>query len=163
MILKLNNDLLHTECKKFDFNNPPMNPVELFQNLKETMLHHRGLGLSANQVGIPYAVFVMGNPDDPDSIFSVFNPKIVDGSQKDIVLGEEGCLSYPNLFVKVKRLKSIKARFSGHDGNVGTIKLDGWTARIFQHEFDHLIGKTFQQRASKFHLDQAKNKQKKIK
>jgi len=163
MILKLNNDLLYTECKPFDFNNPPMDPTELFQNLKETMIYHRGVGLAANQVGIPYAVFVMGNPDDPDSVFSVFNPKIVDGSTNDIVLGEEGCLSFPKLFIKVKRLKSIKARFSGHDGQIGTLKMDGWTARIFQHEFDHLFGQTFQTRASKFHLDQAKNKLKKKK
>ena len=163
MILKLKNDILHQPTKKFSFVEPPMDPTELFQNLKETMIHHRGVGLAAPQVGIPYSVFVMGNPDDPDSIFSVFNPLIVDEASKDIVLGEEGCLSFPNLYVKVKRPKSIKARFSGHDGNVGTLKMDGWTARIFQHEFDHLYGITFQKRASKFHLDQAKNKQKKMK
>jgi len=163
MILQLKNDILHQHTERFDFTNPPMDPTELFQNLKETMIANRGVGLAAPQCGIPYSVFVMGNPDDPDSVFSVFNPKIVDEASKDIVLGEEGCLSYPNLFVKVKRPKSIKARFSGHDGNVGTLKLDGWTARIFQHEFDHLYGITFQKRASKFHLDQAKNKQKKMK
>jgi len=163
MILQLKNDILHQHTERFDFTNPPMDPTELFQNLKETMIANRGVGLAAPQCGIPYSVFVMGNPDDPDSVFSVFNPKIVDEASKDIVLGEEGCLSYPNLFVKVKRPKSIKARFSGHDGNVGTLKMDGWTARIFQHEFDHLYGITFQKRASKFHLDQAKNKQKKMK
>ena len=163
MILKLKNDILHQPTKKFSFVEPPMDPTELFENLKETMIHHRGVGLAAPQVGIPYSVFVMGNPDDPDSIFSVFNPLIVDEASKDIVLGEEGCLSFPNLYVKVKRPKSIKARFSGHDGNVGTLTLDNWSARIFQHEFDHLYGITFQKRASKFHLDQAKNKQKKMK
>jgi len=163
MILQLKDDVLYQHAEKFDFKNPPMDPTELFENLKETMIAKRGVGLAAPQVGIPYAVFVMGNPDDPDSVFSVFNPRIVDETSKDIVLGEEGCLSFPNLYVKVKRPKSIKARFSGHDGNVGTLTLDNWSARIFQHEFDHLYGITFHKRASKFHLDQAKNKLKKLK
>lgn len=163
MILQLKDDVLYKQAKRFNFQEPPMDPTELFENLKETMIAKRGVGLAATQVGIPYQVFVMGNPDDPDSIFSVFNPLIVQQSDNDIVLGEEGCLSFPNLFVKVKRPKNIKARFSGHDGNVDTIELGGWTSRIFQHEFDHLYGVTFHKRASKFHLDQAKNKLKKFK
>lgn len=161
MILKLTNEILKEPTKRFDFSNPPMDPTELFENLKDTMIANNGLGLAANQVGIPYSVFVIGNPHIPESIFSVFNPTIVDYSNA-ITLGEEGCLSFPNLNVKIKRANIIKARFSGHDGNVDTIKFNGFTARAFQHEYDHLKGITFDKRASKFHLDQAKRKKKKL-
>lgn len=161
MILKLTNELLKEPTQRFDFNDPPMDPTELFENLRDTMVANKGLGIAANQVGIPYNVFVIGNPHIPESIFSVFNPIIVDYSNA-ITLGEEGCLSFPNLLVKIKRSNSIKARFSGHDGNVDTIKFDGFTARAFQHEYDHLQGITFDKRASKFHLDQAKRNKKKL-
>ncbi len=161
MILKLTNEILRQPTQRFDFNNPPMDPTELFENLRDTMIDSNGLGLAANQVGIPYNVFVIGNPHIPESIFSVFNPKIVDYAQS-IQLAEEGCLSFPNLFVKVKRPTMIKARFSGHDGNVDTIKFDGFTARAFQHEYDHLQGGVFMDRASKFHVNQAKQNKKKL-
>ena len=161
MILKLTNEILKEPTQRFDFRDPPMDPTELFENLRDTMIEHNGLGLAANQVGIPYNVFVIGNPHIPESIFSVFNPTIVDYAQS-IQLGEEGCLSFPNLFLKVKRSTMIKARFSGHDGNVETIKFDGFTARAFQHEYDHLQGGVFMDRASKFHLDQAKRNKKKL-
>jgi peptide deformylase len=161
MIMKLDDKVLREPTKRFDFNNPPMDPTVLFEYLRDTMIAHNGLGLAANQVGIPYSVFVIGNPHIPESIFSVFNPSIVDYSNA-ITLGEEGCLSFPNLFLKVKRSNAIKARFSGHDGKVDTIKFDGFTARAFQHEFDHLQGEVFMNKASKFHLDQAKRNKTKL-
>jgi len=161
MILELTNEILKEPTQRFDFSNPPMDPVKLFNDLRDTMVDNKGLGLAANQVGIPYNVFVIGNPHIPESIFSVFNPTIVDYA-KSIELGEEGCLSFPNLFVKVKRPTMIKARFSGHNGKVETIKFDGFTARAFQHEFDHLQGTLFTQQASKFHLDRAKHNKKKL-
>ena len=161
MILKLTNEILKEPTQRFDFRDPPMDPTVLFEYLRDTMIAHNGLGLAANQVGIPYSVFVIGNPHIPESIFSVFNPSIVDYSNA-ITLGEEGCLSFPNLFLKVKRSNAIKARFSGHDGKVDTIKFDGFTARAFQHEFDHLQGEVFMNKASKFHLDQAKRNKTKL-
>ena len=161
MILKLTDEILREPTQRFDFSNPPMDPTELFKNLRDTMIANNGLGLAANQVGIPYNVFVIGNPHIKDSVFSVFNPTIVDYSDA-ITLGEEGCLSFPNLFTKVKRSNIIKARFSGHDGKVDTIKFDGFTARAFQHEYDHLQGEVFTQKTSKFHLDRAKHNKKKL-
>ena len=158
--------MLHQEAERFDFDNPPMDPEELFKNLKDTMMINRGVGLSATQVGIPYKVFVMGDPNTPDSIFSVFNPKIVntmgDAFGTNEIIMEEGCLTYPGLFIKLKRPASIRARFSGHDGNVDTINFNGYTARIFLHEYDHLIGKTMVDRASRLQLDRAKEQKKKL-
>jgi len=101
--------MLKQKAERFDFENPPMDPTELFQNLKETMLKHGGLGLAAPQVGIPYRVFVIGDPSNADSVFSVFNP-VVAYTEGEIVL-EEGCLSFPGLFMKVQRSAVIRARF----------------------------------------------------
>jgi len=152
-IIPNDNPVLHQSTKRFDFNNPPLDPNELFVNLKETMISNNGFGLSAPQVGIPYQAFVIGNPKDPDSIFSVFNPTVVNNENEE--LGEEGCLSYPGLFIKVKRPTNIRVRFSGHDGNVDTMRMTGYTARAFMHEYDHLRGITYIDRVSRMQYDRA--------
>lgn len=152
--------VLHTPAEKFDFDNPQMDPVELFENLKETMIANRGVGLAAPQVGIPLAVFVVGHPDDPNNVFPVFNPKIVDfdGSIKE----EEGCLSYPGLFIKMERPAIIRARYTTHLNVTDTIKFGGFTARAFQHEYDHILGKVFTKEATSLQLDRAKKQKKKL-
>ena len=94
-------------------------------------------------------------------IIGVFNPRIVDISSEMVYL-EEGCLSYPNLWVKIKRPKKIKVRFTNPDGQTETRVFDGMSARVFQHELDHLDGILHVKRANKFHLDQAKKLAKKL-
>lgn len=163
MILSLvpqTDPILRTPTQPFDFDNPPMDPVALFEDLKQTMLHNKGLGLSANQVGIPYAVFVFGNPLEPDSVAAAFNPKIVDVAGEPYYM-EEGCLSFPHLFIKVKRPPVIRVRYTTQHNVTDTIKFEGMTARIFLHETDHLNGLTFIQVANRFHVDQARRKAKK--
>lgn len=163
MILKILPDdhpMLKQKAERFDFENPPMDPTELFENLKETMIKHNGMGLAAPQVGIPYRVFVIGDPSNADSVFSVFNPTIA-YSEGDAIL-EEGCISFPGLFMKVQRPAVLRARFSGHDGYVETIDFNGYTARAFLHEYDHLEGITFTQRVSKLKLDRAKKQKIKL-
>ena len=164
MIMKLidNNDaLLHQECQPFDFENPQIDPHKLVEDLADTMAHNRGVGLSANQVGYNVKVFVMGNPDKPEDVFTIFNPKIVDYSE-EVMLAEEGCLSYPGLYVKIKRSTNIRVRFSNAMGDTNTISLTGFDARVFQHEYDHMMGVSHINRASNFHLNQAKRQQKKL-
>ena len=164
MILKLvspSNPILKKPTEKWDFQNPPFDLPEFVENLCDTMVHERGVGLSANQVGVPYSIFVIGHPDNPDEIICVVNPKIVDYSN-DIVLGEEGCLTWGGLFGKVKRSGTVRVRFANPMGDVNTVTLQGFTARAFQHEYDHLQGVTFLDRMSKYHLDQAKRQQKKL-
>ena len=163
MIYKLlsdNDPILHQPAERFDFDNPPMDPTELFENLKITMIANRGLGLAAPQVGIPYQVFVIGDPHDADSVFSVFNPTIVDAENENLM--EEGCLTYPGLFIKIKRPSVIRARFSGHDGIVDTLQMTGYTARAFLHEYDHLQGVTMVNRASALQLQRAKKQKQKL-
>ena len=142
--------ILEQELPLFDFNNPPVDPTELAKNLLETMRHHRGIGLSANQVGLPYRVFVM----EGDPAFACFNPKIVDVSNETVSL-VEGCLSYPGVAVPVKRPAHIRVRFSAPDGNTMTRKFTGMTARIFLHEFDHLQGSNFLRKMHPAHKEKA--------
>jgi peptide deformylase len=105
--------------------------------------------------------FVIGNFTDPDSVISVFNPRIVTMGTETVV-HEEGCISYPGLFLKIKRPSEFEVRFSGWDGATGTTMFKGYTARVFLHELDHLDGITFQSKASRFHLEQATNQLKKM-
>lgn len=165
MTLNLSNkfdSVLKTECVPFDFNNPQIDPIKLFEDLKETMIKFRGLGLAAPQVGLPYRVFVMGDPDSPDTIIPVFNPIITSNMDSKLVELEEGCLTFPGLYIKIKRHENIRARYTNQFGNTDTIKFNGLTARVFQHEFDHLNGVLFQKRASKIRLEQAKKQASKL-
>jgi peptide deformylase len=83
----------------------------------------------------------------------------VDYSEETIYL-EEGCLSYPNLYIKVKRPSTIKIRYTEPNGNTLTTKFSGLTARAVLHEFDHMEGITYMQRANRIHLEQAKKNKK---
>jgi peptide deformylase len=146
--------VLLQECKEFDFNNPPFDPKEFAQALHDKMVESDGLGLSANQVGIPYRVFVMRTGNEP---FVIFNPKIVDVSDKELVM-KEGCLSFPLLYLNVKRPDGVRIRYQKEDGSTTTEKFIGMTARIALHEFDHMIGKVYTQKASSFETQRALRK-----
>lgn len=154
MELKLvnpNDPILTRPCDVFDFSNPPMDPVELAQNMVKFMYDSNGIGLAANQVGIPYRVFAMrGAPEN----LVCFNPKLVQPSEMEVTL-EEGCLTYPGLLVKIKRPQHIRVRFTMANGETVTKQFTGMTARIFQHELDHLDGIIFYNKANRFHRDQA--------
>lgn len=157
-IVSQSSPILKEVQPKFDFSNPPVNPVELYYNLGETMIANNGLGLAAPQCSLPYRAFVIR----AEQIIGVFNPIIVDMSMEQIYL-EEGCLSCPGLFVKVKRPKKIRVRYTLPNGEVETHTYDGMTARVFLHEYDHLEGILHTQKASLFHREQARNNKKKNK
>ena len=149
-----NDPILTRVCESFDFSNPPIDPIEFAKDLVKHMYDWNGLGLAANQVGLPYRVFAMrGSPEN----FVCFNPRIVDRTTEEVAL-EEGCLSYPGLLVKIKRPKSIKVRFAMANGDVRTDTFTGMTARIFQHELGHLDGEIFYNKASRYHRDKALEK-----
>lgn len=142
------------ESKDFDFSNPPFDPVEFAQQLVAFMHEKKGLGIAGNQVGVPYKVFAMrGHPEN----FVCYNPKIVQESEQTVTL-EEGCLSYPGLLVKIKRPEFVRVRFQTPNAETLTKQFIGMTARVFQHEFDHLNGARFYDKANKFHRDQAMRK-----
>ena len=143
--------ILKTAALPFEFGDQmPVNPIELYNDMAKFMLEKSGLGLSANQVGLPYRFFVMR----AEEVIGCFNPKIVDFGEQTVYM-DEGCLSFPGLFIKVKRPANIKVRYTEPNGNTVTRKFSGMSARIFQHELDHLDGVTYKQRASKIHLERA--------
>ena len=151
--------LLRRVPQEFDFSNPQMDPPELSQLLQRVMVEENGVGLSATQIGINLAVFCVGHKSQPEEIMTVFNPKIVDYSV-EMEEAEEGCLSFPGYFMPVLRSREIRVRFSREDGTTDTIALDGFPARVFQHEYDHCIGKTFQHRVSRLIWERAGKKAK---
>jgi len=153
--------LLRQKCQPFDFKNPPIDPFDLFADLVETMIVKKGIGLAAPQVGLPYNVFIFGDPSNRELINIAFNPQIVDHSL-DLVYYEEGCLSFPGLYIKIKRPREIRARYANVKGNVNTIKFDGLTSRIFQHELDHLNGVLFTTKAPRLNLERARRQKKQI-
>jgi peptide deformylase len=162
-LLKGNDPLLKQPCPEFDFDTgyvmedgTVLKAKELYELLRDKLIECRAVGLSACQIGIMSRVFVIGNFSDPSSIIGVFNPIITNYDEKTVVY-EEGCVSYPGLFVKIKRPHGIRVRYRGWDGEAGVTRYEGYTARVFQHEYDHLNGITFQTRANRFHLEQARN------
>jgi peptide deformylase len=148
-LVKSDHPLLRQKLETFDFSNSPMDPIELAKNLTETMLKNNGLGLSANQCGLPYRVFVIAS----NPVIACFNPRVVDESTQTEVSLEEGCLSFPYLFLKVKRPRMIKVRYNLPNGEIATEKFDGMTARIFLHELDHMNGEVFTSKVNQYHLD----------
>lgn len=149
--------VLRTPTERFDFNNPPINPVELYNELGEYLKVKKGFGLAANQIGYPYRVFVIWT----DPIRAFFNPTIIDQSEETVKM-EEACLTFPGISVKVTRPKVIKVRFADPTGKVETQKFQDMTARVICHEIEHLDGKLFTQNCSDLELTLAINRAKKL-
>ena len=118
---------------------------EISRILKENMIHYEGVGLSANQIGISERVFVMILHMETEEIITCFNPRIIK-KYKDCGWFEEGCLSFPDEIINVNRPNRIVVKYEDEDKKEHKIKLDGFAARVFQHEFDHLEGIDFTQR-----------------
>jgi peptide deformylase len=152
---------LTQQSDDWDFNNDG-DAKELEKQMINFMIENRGIGLAANQIGLTKKVFVMGSSNIagfPEP-FAVFNPKIISASN-EIELDKEGCLSYPDLWLNVKRPKSITVEYYNSDGNLITAELTGYIARCFQHEYDHLNGVCFVDRVSSLKLQLAMKKIKK--
>tara|TARA_R100000234_G_scaffold120028_1_gene104945 strand:- start:1067 stop:1411 length:345 start_codon:yes stop_codon:yes gene_type:complete len=109
------------------------------------MLHYNGVGLSANQIGIWERAFVMMTNIEKEETITCFNPKILKTYAKKEIM-EEGCLSYPNLFLRVERPCSIVAKWEDENEVIHKTKFEGFSARIFLHEYDHMEGIDFTQR-----------------
>ena len=160
------NPILSQKCEPFDFNNPIMDPYKLEEELHKIRFKGRGVGLAAPQIGINTRALVMGmgnfeteEAKDYNSVF--FNPEITEFSDETVLM-IEGCLSYPELFIKIKRPTYIVMTWENEEGNKCYDKFAGMTSRIIQHEVDHLEGITFLQKANKYHIEQAKKALKKV-
>jgi len=153
------NTILDQELKDVDLENPGFDPKELKEQMIDVMLSSNGIGLSACQVGLDYKVFVMGNSKE-DSTMHI-NPTVLQYTE-ETVLDIEGCLSFPNIFVKVKRPAEILAEFYDENLEKQTVKITGYSARCYLHELDHCLGITFKDRVSKLKWDMAQKKARKL-
>lgn len=118
------------------------------------MVEEGGVGFAANQMGFLYRVFAMNIGESPTFYY---NPEVIEEGD-EVITVEEGCLSFPGLFIKVKRPRSVTVRYQDRDGNVHTEELTDLASRCFQHELDHLDGVCFTDRVSKLSLEMARKR-----
>lgn len=161
MILNLvsqDHPLMNRVAEKYVFENEPDKigaRVDMVNNLIETLNHHKGVGISANQVGLPHRVLVLRS----EPALVCFNPRLVDYSSEKTNL-DESCLTYPNLIIPIKRPKIIKVRFQDINGEMQNEKFIGMTAKIFLHQLDLLNGIHYTRMANAFHVERGRRQSK---
>ena len=129
---------------------------KLVDDMLETMYEAPGIGLAATQVGVAKQVVVIDISDDRDDPLVLINPEILESSGEEEM--EEGCLSVPGFFDKVKRAEMVKLKALDKEGNEFTRDLDGLLAVCVQHEIDHLHGKLFVDYLSKLKRERVRKK-----
>ena len=148
MILKLcyyPDPFLRREIKPInDFQADKLNSV--FQDMVETLNFHKGIGLASTQVGIDLPLFILQHDKLMTQPRIFINPQIISGVGTDTM--EEGCLSFPGLYLKIKRPLKIKFKYCTLEGNEKEEVFDGLLARAVLHETDHLQGILFIDRIS---------------
>lgn len=160
--LQLFNDqhsMMKQRIPEYDLKTLP-NPVitKLVKRLTMTMKMYNGLGLSANQCGIFERVFIIGNGD---VIITCINPKVINVSE-ELKRDNEGCLSFPGMFLKIERPEWVDVEFYDINGKLHNVTFHGLTARCFMHELDHMNGITMVEHVKPLALKMAKEKQNKL-
>ena len=156
-LLDAEHPLVHIALPEITAETEPEDRKELTENMAETMRHYGGIGLSANQVGLTTRMFIFG---DNKNYVPCFNPRVVAESDKKIPI-EEGCLTYPGLFIKIFRPEWISVTFEDENNELHEETFRDLQCRIFQHEMDHMDGIDFRSLAGRIALDVANRKLKK--
>jgi peptide deformylase len=128
----------------------------LIDDMIDTMRDAPGVGLAGPQVGVSERVIVVeygeeaeeGQEELPKKLYAMLNPEITRTS-KETEVGIEGCLSIPGLIGEVERAYAVTVRGLNRHGQPMRVKAEGWLARIFQHEVDHVNGVLFTDRAAR--------------
>lgn len=154
-LVKSPDNILTQSAIEWDFAKD-LGAAEVEQSMIQLMKESGGRGLAANQVGLLKRVFVI-QLEGKEPI-GMFNPRIISTSDTTVE-GEEGCLSFPDLWLSVKRPATIESEYFDKNGNQCTIQLSGIDSRCFQHELDHLNGVCFTDKVSQLKLAMAKKKQ----
>jgi peptide deformylase len=133
--------ILRTKSRRVQAVSPKM--VAFAEQMLETMREANGVGLAAPQVGVLQRLFVVELPEDeendePAQTYILFNPKIIKGRGEQI--GYEGCLSIPGYIGEVARHQQITLEALDEKGDPVRLRAEGYLARVFQHELDHLDG-----------------------
>ncbi len=144
-IKKFNEPVLREKCKKVRRIDKKIK--KLLVNIAQTMKKGQGIGLAAPQVGVLKRAITVQTDLRGRRILVLVNPKILKKS-KETEINEEGCLSFPNIFLKIKRAKEIEIEGLDINGEKIKMKAQGLLARVFQHEIDHLDGILFFNRLS---------------
>ena len=134
--------LFHHRIQSCSYN---LDRHHLSRVLIDNMIHHNGIGISANQIGIWERAFAMVRDLEHSEVMVCFNPRIVKSYSEEVEM-EEGCLSYPDLFLKIKRPDKIIVKYEDENKKTHKMKLEGLASRVFQHEYDHMEGIDFTQR-----------------
>ena len=140
---------------------PDLDRDDVEEKLLDSMKNYNGIGLSANQIGIMERVFVMYSDVKKRETITCFNPKIVTQSDTKILM-DEGCLTYPGLWLKVKRPDGIEVEYEDKNGEIQHQAMFGLECRIFLHEYDHMEGTNFTQKVSKIKLNRALKRRSKM-
>ena len=140
---------------------PDLDRDDVEEKLLDSMKNYNGIGLSANQIGIMERVFVMYSDVKKRETINCFNPKIVTQSDTKILM-DEGCLTYPGLWLKVKRPDGIEVEYEDKNGEIQNQAMFGLECRIFLHEYDHMEGTNFTQKVSKIKLNRALKRRSKM-
>lgn len=151
--------ILRKKLTDVNLEDPRFDPVELKSQMTSIMLDNHGIGLTASQVGLDHNLFIMG--DNPSNCTLHINPTVLEYTE-DTELEIEGCLSFPNVYVKVTRPKEILASYYDENLEQKTVKITGYTARCYLHELDHCLGITFKDRVSNLKWNMALKKKSKI-
>ncbi|MBV8503780.1 MAG: peptide deformylase [Paucibacter sp.] len=154
-ILKYPDPKLHTVAK-------PVAEVDarirqLVDDMLETMYAADGVGLAATQVDVHERVVVIDTSTDRNEPRVLINPELTAVSE-EMVDGEEGCLSVPTIYDKVRRHARVSVRALGRDGQMQEFDAEGLLAVCVQHEMDHLLGKVFVEYLSPLKRDRIKTK-----
>ena len=140
---------------------PDLDRDDVEEKLLDSMKNYNGIGLSANQIGIMERVFVMYSDVKKRETITCFKPKIVTQSDTKILM-DEGCLTYPGLWLKVKRPDGIEVEYEDKNGEMQHQAMFGLECRIFLHEYDHMEGTNFTQKVSKIKLNRALKRRSKM-
>lgn len=164
-LVSAEDSILKKKTTDYDFDNPikfthdPDFELSNFIDFMFTvMLMNKGIGLAAPQVGESISIFIM--EADGEEIVCI-NPRIIEISTIEEI-SQEGCLSFPQLRLSVKRPKSVCASYQNIDGKSLTKWFHDLSARCFLHELDHLNGITFDTKVSKLGLKIGNDKRKKL-
>ena len=154
-ILRYPDPRLHTVAKPVGEVNERIR--RLVDDMLETMYAADGVGLAATQVDIHERVIVMDTSEGRDEPRVLINPELVQRSD-EMMLGDEGCLSVPQVYDKVPRHARVRVRATGRDGQAYEFDAEGLTSVCVQHEMDHLVGKVFVEYLSPLKRDRIKSK-----
>jgi peptide deformylase len=151
--------MLTQRMDSFDFETDGRDAVALRDLLIDAMAKFEGVGLSANQIGVEARAFAILL--DGKHPVVMFNPTITDlGSETSVI--EEGCLSFPGIFLKIARPRSCRVIYNDPEGHRRSEIVHGMNCRIVMHETDHLNGVVMTSKVSKLKLDMARKRAKKL-